>query len=87
MIGDVGFFVVCSVPFLFPHNERLDFSVSTDVDCFLQMCFFCTVPHLALLSLLFGTKLLSEMLLSETAASCLQYKNVWLLTLEEGVIC
>ena len=83
-IGNVGFCCVfCSV--FLPHNERLDFSVSTDVDCFLQMCLFGAVPHLALLSLRFGTKLLSQTLLSETAASSLQYENVWLLTLEESV--
>lgn len=78
-------FVVCSVPSVFlPHNERLYFPFSTYIDCFLQICLFCVVPHLTLLSLLFGTKLLSQMLPPETVASCLQYKNVWPLPLEGG---
>ena len=71
----------CSIPLA--HNERLYFSVSTDRDCFLQICLFCVVPYLASLSPLSETVLLPQMLLPETTALCLQHKKAWLLTLRK----
>lgn len=49
-------FVVCSFFFSPPHNERLYFSVFTDIDYLLHICLFYIVPDLASLFLLFETK-------------------------------